>query len=225
MEKITKNTKPKKTASSSKNEAKQIKITLPRLNLKPGPMAILIILVIIFFFVGTRFNGMIAIGKVGKKPIFAWDVAQTLWQRYRGTALNDLIYENLLIQKAKEVQVTVSQEEIAAEIETITQGVGGQEALNKLLTQRGLSYNEFNRSIKLQVLSKKLIEQEVEITDLEVEAFLNNYGTNLTATDSAGKDTEAREILKDQKVAEISQTYFEDLKDEVGVEYYVEYGQ
>ncbi len=219
----------KKTASekpAGKNvKGKEVKITLPPLRLQPGTMAILVILVIIFYFVGSRFNGLIVAAKVGKKPIFTWNIAQTMVQRYKGSALSDLVYEQLIHQEATEKGVTSSNDEVQAEIDTITQGVGGQEELNIILKQRGMSYAEFERSVELQVLSRKLIEAQVEVAESEIDALIQNYGENLTATDSAGQRAEAREILEEQKAAELSQTFFEDLKEKVGVSYYVQYGQ
>ncbi|MCJ7827636.1 SurA N-terminal domain-containing protein [Patescibacteria group bacterium] len=215
--------KPKQEAGSKK--PKNITCPLPSLNLKPAPLAILVIMVFIFFFVGTKFNGLVAVAKVGKKPVFAWDVAQSLWQRYRANALNDLVYESLVVQTAQEMGLTVTDEEVTERVNLIVENSGGQEELNNFLAQQGMRYEDYLHNIKISLLGMKIVENQVEIKETEIDALIREYGANLTATDEADQREEARQVLEDQKASELYQTIFEDMSEKVGVSYYVKYAQ
>jgi len=196
-----------------KTPAKKTASRFIPLSISKPVMIFLAILVVVFFLIGTQFNGIILAAKVNKKPVYTWEFAKHLVSRYSQKAMDDLVRQKLIEEEAEKNQISVSEEEITSEIEAIRQEIGGQEALDKILKQEGISATDFKQEAKFQVLIKKILEKRTTITDREIEAFITQYEAQMEATDEAGLKKEALAILESQKMSEGYALLFSELKE------------
>jgi peptidyl-prolyl cis-trans isomerase SurA len=92
------------------------------------------------------------------------------------TLLNDLIVQELLIAKARELKVEVPDSELDAAFEEARKNITG-EAFQQELTRRGLSASDMREGLRRELLSQKVIDQEVRskvaVTDQEITDFFN----------------------------------------------------
>jgi len=90
----------------------------------------------------------------------------------RKQALERLIEKSLVAQKIRELNITVSEEEIRLAIEDVKkQNNLSQEQLSKALAAQGLSFEQYRNQIREQLQRLKLMSQEVKskITVLDSE--------------------------------------------------------
>jgi peptidyl-prolyl cis-trans isomerase SurA len=92
------------------------------------------------------------------------------------TLLNDLIVQEILIAKARELKIEVPDTELEAAYEDARKNITG-EAFQQELTRRNLTPADMREGLRRELLSQKVIEQEVRskvaVTDQEVNDFFN----------------------------------------------------
>lgn len=106
----------------------------------------------------------------------------------RAQALEVLINTTLLRQAAAEKGIAITDEEVAARIETITTDIGGSEALTARMQELQLEAGQMQDDIKDELMIQALLEAvfaeaSVEVTDEEVKELYDN------AKAQAGADT------------------------------------
>ncbi len=84
----------------------------------------------------------------------------------------------LLLQKAKEAGITVSDEEVNAEFVALVDRMGGEEALNEAMTNYGLTKEEILENLEKELSIKKLLDEtlysNVKVLDSDVEKYYEN---------------------------------------------------
>lgn len=87
--------------------------------------------------------------------------------------LTSRIRSELVAQGAEDLGITVTEEDIAAERETLIEQTGGQEAFEQALAESGLSEEEIDRRLRDQLLQQRVLEEIApEITEEEVATRL-----------------------------------------------------
>ena len=93
--------------------------------------------------------------------------------------LNDLIKKKILLAEAASMEISVSEEELDAEIERIIAEYPNYETFNNWLGEQGIEFDQWRTEMKYNILLDKLVkavaEEDVEITDLEVEEYYNEH--------------------------------------------------
>jgi len=92
--------------------------------------------------------------------------------------LDQLINTQLIFGEIEKAGIVVSDEDIANQYNLIVENVGGQEAFVAELAKASISDVAFKENIKKQMLTQKYLttvisEEDVAVTDEEVEAFYN----------------------------------------------------
>jgi len=165
--------------------------------------AIFIILTLLVIgFLGYRFKDKFLAGVVNNEPIFRFQLANRLSSLYGKTVLEDLIVEKLIFQEAKKKVVTVTPEEVNQELVNIQKQLGEKTDLDSLLALQGVKKADFLGQIKIQILLKKMLQNEIAVSEEEITKFLKENQKSMTATTEAGLKKEAKETLEQQKMTE-----------------------
>lgn len=178
---------------------------------KTGIVAIVLGVIILGLLAINR--GLIIAAIVNNKPIFRSAVNRSLVARYGTQTLENMITEQLISDEAKRLNITVTNEEIEAEQQKILASFGGNVTLEEILNYQGMTKEDFNQQIRLQMLLTKIIGKDVTITDEEITKYITDNPSTLVATDSDGMKQEAREALLTQKVSAQLQTWYTALKE------------
>jgi len=101
--------------------------------------------------------------------------------RLRVTALNRLIDKKLVVQKIKELDIKISEEELRQAIEDVKkQNNLSQEALVAALRTQGLTFDEYKSQLKEQLERLRLVSQEVRAKiQVGEREMLEYYEANL----------------------------------------------
>src|SRR5215467_11047160 len=111
---------------------------------------------------------------------------QSKWSERQKDVLRDLIDRQLLVEKGKELGITGDTETIKRLNDLRQQfGLATMEDLEKAAQQQGVSYEDFKEQIRTEIVTSKVISQEVgshiHITNEEVQAFYNQHQKELAS--------------------------------------------
>jgi foldase protein PrsA len=139
--------------------------------------------------------------------------------------LDQLITEELVVAKAVENNLTVSPEEVDAEIATIRNRILGPDAtdedFNQALTAQGMTLASFQKRIYIQKLLEAIMAKDIEISDADIDAYLaDNVDINKAATDEAKLRADIKDMLLQDKIQASQSAYLEDLKSAADIKYW-----
>src|SRR5215831_12271373 len=111
---------------------------------------------------------------------------QAKWAERQKDLLRDLIDRQLLVEKGKDLGITGETETIKRLNELRQQfGLESMEDLEKAAQQQGVSYEDFKEQIRTEIVTQKVIGQEVgsriHVTNEEVQKWYNDHQKELEA--------------------------------------------
>jgi len=149
---------------------------------------------------------------VDGRPVWSWELNRVLVDRYGKQTLEGMISERLIASEANKQNVIVSQGDINSREEEIVKGLGNGMPLEELLKIQGLSKDEFDRQITLQLTVQKILGKDLVITQDDIDMFIASNRATLVATEEATLRSEAKQAILDSKIGEKLQPWFNELK-------------
>lgn len=150
-------------------------------------------------------NKYLVIAWVDKTPVTVFEYYNTLAKRYGKDVSEELIVQKLLESESKSKGIVVSNDELDSEIKKIEEQQGGADKLQQILQAQNISQDEFHRLVKLQLMRTKLFADGANVTDLDVDQYIEeNKDAFAPTTDANGattdpkNDQKLRESIKDQ---------------------------
>ncbi len=177
----------------------------------PKTAKVAIVLGIIILGLLAINRGLIVAAMVNGKPIFRWNINKILVARYGTTTLENMIAERLIADEAAKKGIAIGQKDIEAKEAEILQSFGGI-SLDEALKLQGITKNDFDDQIKLQMMLTALLGKDIVISEEEIATYVQDNAAMLSATDAAGMNSEAKEAILTQKIGEKLQPWFTDLK-------------
>jgi len=165
------------------------------------------------FFLGAIVNG---------QPITRFKIMKEAEQAQGVQILDGLVMETLIVQKAREQGVQISDAAIMAKIDEYRKNFAesGQD-FDQLLEMQGLTMDKIKNQVKIQMLVEALISTDIEVTDEQVNQYLEENKEFLPEDMS---EEELRELVVDQlKQQELSarfQDWTQKLRDQAKIEYF-----
>lgn len=175
------------------------------------------VLTLILLFALALSKGYILVAIVNNKPLFRFQLDQTMMARYGKQTLEGMISESLIADEANRLNIVVSQEEIDKQEEEVLKSFGGKVSLDELLKFQGTTKAEFDSQIKLQLVVNKIMEKDITVTDEEIAAYKETNKALMVSSDEAALTEEARKALAEQKINEKIQPWFTELKNKAKI--------
>lgn len=173
--------------------------------------SIAILAFIIILLVAVN-KGLIFAAVVNGRPIFRSYLSKTLVNRFGKQTLDNMITVELIQEEARKQRVTAAKSDIDAKEKEILESFGGKVTLEDLLKYQGMTKEDFDEQLRVQILLSKLLGKDVTVTDAEIADFLVKNKATLQATDEAELKDEARNALINQKVSEKIQPWITDIR-------------
>ncbi len=114
-------------------------------------------------------------------------------------AVAELIIEQLLDAKAKELKVTVTPEEVDTELADAAESAGGMEQFLEMVKSRGLSEEDLKKTIRNNLLWEKIATNDVKLTDADVKKW---FETNRMFLDEPAKADISIIVTRSKKEAD-----------------------
>jgi len=215
------------TTPENKNVQDEIKASYVNLKFrKPKPLVIAIGVAVILIIVALFFTkGIFVVATVNGSPISRLSVITELEKQGGKQALEAIIDKKLIETELNKQGISVSKEQIDAEIDKIKAQVTAQGGtLEMALAQQGLTEEKLREQITIQKKLEKLLADKVIVTDVEVDAYIKDSKT--TPHDKETMEDfkkETSEQLKQQKFQQEAQKWVADLTASAKIKYYVNY--
>lgn len=161
------------------------------------------------WFVAATVNG---------QPITTLELNQRLSKTYKERTINQMVNEKILEQEARKKGISVTPQEIQSKITEVEEQYGGAETFDSLLAQQGITRDDFTKQTRLQLIVEKMYQNEASPSAQEIEQFLSENKDNPEATNAAKFRETAIENLKQQKLSEIFNQKFQELKQSANVQ-------
>lgn len=172
-------------------------------------IGVIVILVAVFLY---RNRGFFIAATVNGQPISRNTFDQKLRQRYGASMLDGLIGEAIITQEAAKKGITINQKQIDEEIEKTKSSLPAGMNFEEALSFQGLSPEDFKSQIRIRLMVDRLLKDQATISATEVDTFIAQNKKSLTATSEAEMKKEAEQIVRGQKVQDLFQTWYQDLR-------------
>lgn len=199
--------------TQSETVKRDLPIRSRKFNTWYGVIALLILLVGIFF---VR-KGYIVSALVDGKPIFSWNLQQLLTRRFGKQMLEGMITEQLIANEAAKAGVKINKSDIDAREQDMIKNIGENVTIDDLLKYQGLSREEFDSQIRMQLWVEKILGKDISITENDIENFIATNRARLVATTEAELNDEARKMLFDQLIGKLIQPWFTEIKSKANI--------
>ena len=188
-------------------------------------LSILVVVLIILGAIMYRYRGLFVAATVNGTPIGRLDVVREAEAQAGKKALDFMIVTTLIEQEAKKKNISISNEDIAAQVKKIQDSVAAQGGtFDDFLKQQGITEDQLKKDIILQLRLEKLVNNQPDVTDAEVDAYIKNNGVTI---DSKQDQTSLRNQIKDQikqnKFNDAARTYVSTLRSQAKINYFVNY--
>lgn len=111
------------------------------------------------------------VATVNGEKITKEDLYNYLVKANGSEALDSLVIEKIIQLEAEKEDITVADDEIESEINEMVEQFGGEEAFNSALEYYGLSQEDLESDIKMNLYLEKLLTPVIEITEEEMETY------------------------------------------------------
>ena len=169
-------------------------------------LAIIALLILLYFK-----KSWFVVAWVNNRPITRFEFNHQLEQQYGKKVLESLINQELINQEAKKQKINITDEQIQENIEKIEKSLSGQISLDDALKAQGITREQLNSDMKLQLSIEKLVSQGVEISNEEIAEYFKENKELFTATEEGKQREEAINSLRQQKINEKFQEWLENL--------------
>lgn len=218
----------KKSAKATKTTSSRIKAPATKKTAKPessnlilspsqnkvrfNKKFVLIILIIGLLLLAYYKKSWFVAATVNGQPITTLELTQQLYKSYKTQTLTQMINEKVLEQEALKNKVTVSQGEVDAKIAQTEAQYGGAQAFDTLLSQQGLTRDDFIKQTRIQVIVEKLYAKEASPTADQIDQFMKDNASAPEATDPAKFKALATQQTTQDNLQKIFSTKFQALK-------------
>lgn len=135
-----------------------------------------------------------AVAVVNGKPVTAAQLNAKLQEQYGQQVLNRMIEEVLVREEAGKLGISVTEQEVTAELERVRASVGGAQQFAEALRQNNLTEAQYRQVLHIQLLAHKVLSGIAQ-AQLKDETVKNYLAQNQLRIRYAGTQVRASHIL------------------------------
>lgn len=186
---------------------------------------VILVAALLFLGVGYLLKDIFVVAMVNGKPVYRWTVIQRLEEQGGRQILDSIITEKLVKQAIDSSGIKVEQAEIDAAIKEIEDRILAQGmSLDQALADQGMTKDQLIEDIVLQKSAEKIVADKIEITEEEVDAYMEeNKEFFPEGSDLDSMRELVKEQLKSSKINEEIQNWVQGIQDEAKIIYLKEY--
>lgn len=185
---------------------------------------IIVGIVLAVVVVAYLLKGLVIAATVNGAPISRFAVISELEKVSGKNALESLITRKLISDEARVKGITVSKEEVAAEIKNIADRLKAQgQDLATALQSANMKQSDLEEQISAQKVVEKLVADKITVTGEEVADYIKEYKVPVTKGQEVEVNSQIQEQLRQQKLSEASSALVETLRAAAKIRYFVNY--
>lgn len=195
--KVTNQAAPQLVVQETNMETPQPKKNSPLI-----PILVVILLGVLAFNIAKKNRGLVIAGTVNEVNVTRAELDKVLMTRYGKSTLDELLSLALLKQLATKNAITVTKEDIDAEIKTLEARLGGAEALKSNMEQFGIDDAKLREELTSVITQRKLASKlfQVALDEKEVKKYYDDNKALFEKKKFEEVKAEIESTLKDQKL-------------------------
>src|SRR3989344_2110475 len=168
------------------------------------------------------FRGVFVAALIDGTPISRFAVVRELEHQSGAQALDALVNQTLVEKKAAELGITVSDEDIEQALADIRTNLSSQNmTLEDALKAENVTLEQVRKTIHFQKLAERLLEDQLAVSEAEIQAYMEENKDFLPATDSAEEQNKfVQDALRQQKFASVFSAWLSAAKAEANISYW-----
>lgn len=174
-------------------------------------------LALLFVILLAANKGLVLAAVVNGKPIFSWQLNNTMRTRYGQQTLEGMIGESLIASEARKSGVLITDADIQAKQKEILSSLGTDVNVADFLKFQGLTEADFHQQLRVQLTVEKLLTRDLTITETDIDTYIATNRALLTATEPAALRDEAKKAIIGNTVSEKLQSWFLELRQKSNV--------
>lgn len=192
-----------------------------KINRKVVVIAVIVIAVLVLAYF---LKGLFIAATVNGSPIGRLSVVQKLEKASGKNLVDSIISTKLVNAEAVTKNITVSNEEIDAQIKIIEAQITAQGGtLDAALALQGMSREDLKEQIVFQKQVEKLVADKVTVTDEEVAKYITDNKITVPAGQEAVANAQIKTELSNQKLNTAAEALITTLKSQANIKYFVKY--
>ncbi len=178
-------------------------------------------ILVVYVLVTAYRQGVIAPLFVNGRPITFGDMITSYKYHEPGNVVDQVILEKIVDYEAQKRNIIVTKEELEAEISRMQQTVSENgRTLYQLAIDSGQTTADINRNIRTHITITKILEQDTDITDEDIDRFINTHPDLYPYKNREEVRQEVKRILLQQAIKDQYDTWAIEAK----ANYQIEYG-
>lgn len=180
-----------------------------------GVLVVLLLVILGAYWLVNR--GYVVAALVNGKPIFTWQINQSVMTRYGAQTLDSMISEQLITDAAAKQNVVITQTDVDAKVASLVSTLGPNVKLEDVLQYQGMTKSEFEDQVRVQMIVDKILGKGITVSDSDITDYIANNKDTLTATDDAGLKSEAQQAIMTQQISDKIQPWLTDLRSQAKI--------
>jgi foldase protein PrsA len=140
---------------------------------------IVVLIVAIGIFLSLALSKDKAIAKINGEAISKDELYDVMVEQYGAATVDQLIADKIVVSEAKKEKVTITEEDLNAEVDKLKQSYGGDEVFDQMLASNNTSLDALKEDLKSYLTLRKLLEPQIEITDEELKTYFDENKDSL----------------------------------------------
>ncbi len=171
-----------------------------------------------------RYKAVFVAAMVDGHPISRLSVLRQTEKERGKTVLESLIVEALINKEAQKKGVTVTKDEIDAEIKDVEQAISAQgSSLDDALHAQGMTKDDLVHQVTIQKKIEKILGDKVQVTPEEVEKYITDSKLVLPPGKEDIAKKQIAKTIQQQKLAGVAPGWINDLRANAKIRYFVQY--
>lgn len=187
---------------------------------------IMVVIAFVVIIVALAFyhKGLFVAATVDGSPISRLAVIRELEKSSGKMALEMILVQKLIDNEIRKKRVTVSSDEIGAEMKNIEEQIEAQgTTLDQALAAQGMTHEDFENQITVQKKLEKLLADKTQVTDDEVEQYVEDNEIMIPEGQEVDYQAQIKEQLRQQKLSSQAGLLIDSLRSQAKIRYFVDY--
>jgi len=120
-----------------------------------------------------------ALVKAGDTSITQYQLYDEMKSVYGKQMIQELVAQSLIKQEAKLQKITVTQEEMDKEIDSIKKQIGSEEAFQDYVKSMGMNEQKLREKLSVLLTRDKLLDKAFPVTDEQVKKYYEDNKANM----------------------------------------------
>lgn len=194
------------------------------MNTKLKIAAIIGAVLVVFLALAFFYKGKFIAAWVNGSPVWRSEVVGQLEKMQGKNVLDSLITKKLIEDEANKKGISMSKDEVNAEIAKIEEQIKAQGGtLEDALTQQGMTRAELETQIEVNSKLQKLLGDSIKVSEEEIQKFITDNKVEIPKGQEQQFRDQITSQISQQKIGAEAQNLISRLKEEANIKYYVNY--